>query len=92
VQKPVLSSVQEGIFGAPSLCVRAGSAVFDAQNLVSSAGLVPVLELAGQTRLSRLIGEQVDLPAAHPTSPTNCRCTARVWRKSAVIARCASRQ
>jgi hypothetical protein len=34
-----------------------GSAVFDEQNLVSAAGLVPVLELAEQTGLSRLIGE-----------------------------------
>jgi hypothetical protein len=41
----------------------AGSAVFDEQNLVSSAGLVPVLELAEQTGLSRLIGEHVDLPS-----------------------------
>jgi hypothetical protein len=31
----------------------AGSAMFDEKNLVSSAGLVPVLELAGQTGLSR---------------------------------------
>jgi hypothetical protein len=35
--------------------------VFDERNLVSSAGLVPVLELAEQTGLSSLIGEQVDL-------------------------------
>lgn len=39
-----------------------GSAVFDEQNLVSSAALVPVLELAEQNGLSRLIGEHVDLP------------------------------
>jgi hypothetical protein len=39
------------------------SVVFDEQNLVSSAGLVPVLELAGQTGLSRLIGEHVDPPS-----------------------------
>ena len=39
----------------------AGSAVSDELNLVSSAGLVPVLELAEQTGLSRLIGEHVDL-------------------------------
>lgn len=37
------------------------SAVFDEQNLLSSAGLVPVLELAGQTGLSRLIDKHVDL-------------------------------
>ena len=39
------------------------SAVFDERNLVSAAGLVPVLELAEQTGLSRLIGEHVDLPS-----------------------------
>ena len=45
-----------------------GSAVFDEQNLVSSAGLVPVLELAEQTGLSQLIGEQVDLPSTRVKS------------------------
>ena len=43
-----------------SYTFTAGSAVFDEQNLVSAAGLVPVLELAEQTGLSRLIGEHVD--------------------------------
>jgi len=38
---------------------RAGSAVFDEDNLVSHAGLVPVLELAEQAGLSRLLGEHV---------------------------------
>jgi hypothetical protein len=33
--------------------------VSDELNLVSSAGLVPVLELAERTGLSRLIGEHV---------------------------------
>ena len=45
-----------------------GSAVFDEQNLVSAAGLVPVLELAEQTGLSELIGEHVDLPSTRVTS------------------------
>ena len=45
-----------------------GSAVFDEQNLVSAAGLVPVLELAEQTGLSRLIGEHVDLPSTRVAS------------------------
>ena len=45
-----------------------GAAVFDEQNLVSAAGLVPVLELAEQTGLSRLIGEQVDLPSTRVAS------------------------
>ena len=45
-----------------------GSAVFDEQNLVSAAGLVPVLELAEQTGLSRLIGEHVDLPSSRVAS------------------------
>jgi hypothetical protein len=40
-----------------------GSAVFDEPNLVSAAGLVPIMELAEQTGLSRLIGEHVDLPS-----------------------------
>ena len=38
---------------------RAGSAVFDEDNLVSCAGLVPVLELAEQAGLSRLLDEHV---------------------------------
>lgn len=44
------------------------SAVFDEQNLVSAAGLVPVLELAEQTGLSRLIGEHVELPSTRVKS------------------------
>ena len=44
------------------------SAVFDERNLVSAGGLVPVLELAEQTGLSRLIGEHVDLPSTRVTS------------------------
>ena len=51
-----------------SYTFTAGSAVFDEQNLVSAAGLVPVLELAEQTGLSRLIGEHVDLPSARVKS------------------------
>jgi hypothetical protein len=38
---------------------RADGAVFDDENLVSCAGLVPVLELAEQAGLSRLLGEHV---------------------------------
>jgi hypothetical protein len=37
----------------------AESAVFDDDNLVSSAGIVPVMRLAAQTGLSRLLGEKV---------------------------------
>jgi len=44
------------------------SAVFDEPNLMSAAGLVPVLELAEQTGLSRLIGEHVDLPSTRVKS------------------------
>jgi Transposase DDE domain group 1 len=44
------------------------SAVFDERNLVSAAGLVPVLELAEQTGLSELIGEHVDLPSTRVKS------------------------
>lgn len=46
----------------------AESAVFDEQNLVSAAGLVPVLELAEQAGLSRLIRQHVDLPSTRVKS------------------------
>ena len=42
--------------------------MFDEQNLVSAVGLVPVLELAEQTGLSRLIGEHVELPSTRVAS------------------------
>jgi hypothetical protein len=45
-----------------------GSAVFDERNLVSAAGLVPVLELAEQAGLSQLIAEHVDLPSTRVAS------------------------
>jgi hypothetical protein len=45
-----------------------GSAVFDERNLVSAAGLVPVLELAEQTGLSALIAEHVRLPSTRVRS------------------------
>jgi hypothetical protein len=45
-----------------------GSAVFDERNLVSAAGLVPVLELAEQTGLSELLGEHVELPSTRVKS------------------------
>src|SRR6478609_8747767 len=45
-----------------------GSAVFDEPNLVSAAGLVPIMELAEQTGLSRLIGEHVDPPSTRVAS------------------------
>ncbi len=51
-----------------SYTFTAESAVFDEQNLVSAAGLVPVLELAEQTGLSELIGEHVDLPSTRVRS------------------------
>jgi hypothetical protein len=62
VLKSILSSIREGISVHSSYTFTTGSAVFDEQNLVSTAGLVPVLELAEQAGLSRLIGEHVDLP------------------------------
>ena len=37
------------------------SAVFDDEHLVSYAGLVPVMTLAEQTGLSRLLGEKVHI-------------------------------
>jgi hypothetical protein len=45
-----------------------GSALFDEPNLVSAAGLVPVMELAEQAGLSRLIGEHVELPSTRVKS------------------------
>ena len=39
----------------------AGSAVFDDDHLVSSAGLVPVMMLAEQTRLPELLSEKVHI-------------------------------
>jgi hypothetical protein len=53
----------------PAYAFAAGSAVFDEKNLVSSADLVLVLELAGQTGLSRLIGEHLDLPSTGEVRP-----------------------
>ena len=41
----------------------AGSAVFDEDNLVSCAGLVPVMTLAEQTGLPQLIAEKVRIAA-----------------------------
>jgi hypothetical protein len=38
---------------------RRTSAIFDDQNLVSHAGLVPIMELAEQAGLRRLLGEHV---------------------------------
>src|SRR5215212_4321787 len=50
---------------APSVRVShrfiAGSARFDEDNLVSHAGLVPLLELAEQTRLPEIIAETVSI-------------------------------
>ena len=49
------------------------SVVFDEPNLVSAAGLVPIMELAEQTGLSRLIGEHVELPSARVRSGGSTR-------------------
>jgi hypothetical protein len=43
--------------------LAAESAVFDEDHLVSSAGLVPVMTLAQQTGLGRLLGEKVRISA-----------------------------
>ena len=58
---------------------RADSAVFDEDNLVSHAGLVPVMELAEQTGLSRLLeqhvrftDERVPSGAANSTRKLTC--------------------
>ena len=42
----------------------AGSAVFDEDHLVSCAGLVPVMTLAEQTGLRRLLAEKVHISGA----------------------------
>jgi len=42
--------------------------MFDEPNLVSAAGLVPIMELAEQTGLSWLIGKHVDLPSTRVKS------------------------
>lgn len=47
---------------------KVGSAVFDERNLVSAAGLVPIMELAEQAGLSELIGEHVQLPSTRVRS------------------------
>jgi hypothetical protein len=56
-----------------------GSARFDEDNLVSHAGLVPVLELASQTRLPDILGDKVSITApriksgsANPTPKLLC--------------------
>ena len=46
----------------------AGSARFDEDNLVSDAGLVPLLGLAEQTRLPQLIAEKVSITTPRITS------------------------
>lgn len=42
--------------------------MFDEPNLVSAAGLVPIMELAEQTGLSELIDTHVDLPSRRVAS------------------------
>ncbi len=45
------------------------SAVFDDPNLVSCAGLVPVMDLAADARLHELVGEHVRLPGEQGANP-----------------------
>jgi hypothetical protein len=47
---------------------RSGGAVFDEENLVSQAGLLPVLELAEQAGLSQLLAEHVHFTDERVTS------------------------
>jgi len=51
-----------------SYTFEVGSAVFDERNLVSVAGLVPIMELAEQTGLSRLIRQHVQVPSIRVAS------------------------
>jgi hypothetical protein len=54
-----------------------GSAVFDDDHLVSCAGLVPVMTLAEQTGLGRLLGEKVYI--AEPTIKSGAANPAPSW-------------
>src|SRR4051812_50166823 len=45
------------------------SAVFDEPNLVSSAGLVPVMALAGKARLRELADERLTVPTDKGANP-----------------------
>ena len=54
-----------------------GSAVFDDDRLVSCAGLVPVMTLAEQTGLSRLIAEKVRI--AEPRIASGAANRPRSW-------------
>jgi len=46
------------------------TATFDDRNLVSCAGLAPVLQLAERAGLQRLVGEHVGLSEPGSTAPT----------------------
>ena len=64
----MFSTHQSGQFGKAlpvqvSHRLAAGSAVFDEDNLVSCAGLVPVMTLAQQTGLGRLLADKVHITA-----------------------------
>jgi hypothetical protein len=50
----------------------AGSARFDEDNLVSDAGLVPLLGLAEQTRLPEILAETVSIKTWRPTLCPSC--------------------
>ena len=51
------------------VCHKISSAVFDDPNLVSCAGLVPVVALAERAGLHRLVGEHVRVPGAAGSNP-----------------------
>ena len=51
------------------VCHKIASAVFDDPNIVSCAGLVPVVALAQRTGLHRLIGEHVRVPGVAGSNP-----------------------
>jgi hypothetical protein len=53
---------------------RGDSAVFDEDNLVSHAGLVPLLELAEQAGLSRLLDEQFGSPVSGSSPGRSIGC------------------
>ena len=58
-----------------------GSAVFDEPNLVSSAGLVPVLVLAESAGLRMLAEQHLTVPTDKGVGGASGRHARRLWRR-----------
>ncbi len=65
-----LTSVRKALPVQVSHSFKPDSAVFDDDNLVSCAGLVPVMTLATQTGLSELLADKVHI--AEPRIKSGC--------------------